>query len=40
MCIRDRRMGYAYTGVYALYAMYSIFLVWLLDIYGLNDAKK
>ena len=34
------RMGYAYTGVYALYAMYSIFLVWLLDIYGLNDAKK
>lgn len=34
------RMGYAYMGVYALYAMYSIFLVWLLDIYGLDDAKK
>ncbi len=34
------RMGYAYMGVYALYAMYSIFLVWLLDIYGLDDGKK
>ena len=34
------RMGYVYIGVYALYAMYSIFLVWLADIYGLDDAKK
>ena len=31
------KMGYSYMGVYALYAMYSIFLVWLLDVYKLND---
>ena len=31
------KMGYAYMGVYVLYALYSIFLVWLLDVYKLND---
>ena len=34
------RMGYMYIGIYGVYALYSILLVWLLDIYGLEDAKK
>ena len=33
-------MGYMYIGIYGVYALYSILLVWLLDIYGLEDAKK
>ena len=31
------RLGYAYVGCYFLYVCYSVFVVWLADIYGLNE---
>ena len=34
------RMGYTFIAIYGVYVVYSIVLVWLLDVYGLENAKK
>jgi hypothetical protein len=33
-------MGYTFIAIYGVYVVYSIVLVWLLDVYGLENAKK
>jgi len=33
------RMGWIFIATYGVYALYSIFLVWLLDVYDLQEGS-